>query len=140
MNESPSWWYRVIMLLDRGLDVEIVQRKLGADITGEYDDATAGLVRGLQKAAGLPATGEVDEDTAAEIGESARAGLPPLWYHRPLHLWNEGDDVRQLREAMRAPDGSVFDRCLERLVRRLQSANNLPLTGVVDEATVLAVK
>ena len=123
MSTSPAWFHRTIALGDVGEDVLIVQKKLGAGLTGVFDDATAARVRGLEKTMGRrKQRGTVDEAVAAELGEKATAGQVPDWYGTP----QQEQRLRViLKLSMLEPIGDG--------VRRFQSANGLPLTGVVDE-------
>lgn len=114
---SPSWFWRDLELGDTGDDVRVVQRRLQATVTGEYGDDTAARVRGVQRRHGLPQTGAVDLDTANAIGEKESAGQLPSWWGSP-----EQDEIVML---------IVGD---DNAVRRLQSAEGLPTTGIVDEA------
>lgn len=123
LRSTPAWFYRDIDLGDTGDDVLIVQKKLGAGLTGVFDDATAARVRGLEKIMGRrKQTGRVDETVAAELGEKPTAGQVPDWY---------GTDAQdqKVRDILRL---SMLEPINEG-VRRFQSANGLPLTGEVDE-------
>lgn len=138
---TPRWYHRDLEDGFTGLDVEVVQRKVGAPVTRTYDADTATRVRGLQRLKGLPMTGTVDEGTADALGESARDGMGPEWFTRTLRLWDEGDDVRSLRSALGFTDtDNRYDPDTEAAVRRHQSANDLPLTGEVDLDTILTLK
>lgn len=127
-----SWFRRDLEAGDSGPDVEVVQRRLGAAVTGLFDAETVSYVRGLQRMKGLPVTGEVDERTADVIGEPARAGLLPTWFNRSLTRGDSGEDVAALRRYL-GLSGSSFDHELELAVRRFQSEHMLHPTGVFDE-------
>lgn len=131
----PRWFRRVLALGDRGADVAAVQRLLGAAADGVFDEELEARVRGVQRKAKREVTGVVDEDTAGVLGEVAESALRPEWFERPLGLWAAGDDVRRLRCALDLGDGDDrFTPDVEAAVRRLQSANGLPLSGEVGEA------
>lgn len=122
-TEPPAWYHRELSLGDEGEDVLIVQKKLGAGLTGVYDDATAARVRGLEKTMGRrKQRGTVDETVAAELGEKATVGQVPDWYGTP-------QQEQRLRVILKL---SMLEP-IEDGVRRFQSANGLPLTGEVDE-------
>lgn len=134
---TPSWWHREIGVGDRGHDVQIVRRLIAAPPSDTYDEEDAVAVRGTQNKNGLPVTGTVDEKTAEALGEPADAGLLPTWFTRTLALWEMGPDVRRVRELLDLPDDDRYDPDAEAAVRRLQSANGLPLTGELGEAEAL---
>lgn len=138
---TPRWWRRDITLGDEGDDVLIVQRKLGAPMTGAYDDETAARVRGVQKTMGRKKQdGVVDAATAEELGEKADAGQAPEWYEKDCGPGCSGPCVAKVRILLGQPNLPVyFDKDLEAAVRRFQSANGLELTGVVDAATATAL-
>ena len=115
---TPAWYYRHLVEDDQGDDVLIVQRKIGAPMTGVLDTTTMSRVRGLQRAHGLPETGEVGGRTAWLIGDKASAGLPPEWF-------SAGNPP----PGMRDPDA----------VRRFQSSVGLQPTGVIDRDTAVAL-
>lgn len=134
---TPSWWRREIDVGDRGRDVEIVRRLISAPPSDTFEEDDAVDIRGIQKRNDLPVTGTVDEQTAEVLGEPADAGQLPTWFTRPLALWAEGPDVRRLRELLELSDDDRYDPDAEAAVRRLQSANGLPLTGELGEAEAL---
>ena len=135
---TVSWYRRELDLGATGEDVRIVQRRLGAPVTGIYDEDTMAYVRGLQRLKGLPMSGKTDNATADAVGEKARAGMLPEWYSRPLHMWDEGDDVRELRLALGFTNGdNRYDPDLELAVRRFQSEHELTPSGRIDEETAL---
>lgn len=130
---TPGWYRRPLVRGDYGPDVEVLQRRLGLDDTGVLDERTIVYIRGLQRIRNLPVTGEVDDATAVAIGESARAGLPPLWFTRPLSLGDAGADVFALRMVLDIPASWEFDEETEAAIRRLQSKNRLTPDGVLTE-------
>lgn len=121
---------------DVGIDVQHAQVLLGLVPDGTYDQTTAALVRGLQLREGLPVSGKIDKRTAEKLGDRATAGLRPEWHTRDIALWEIGPDVRRANELLDRPaEGDVYTPEVEAAVLRLQSANGLPLTGVLDAAT-----
>ena len=137
---APRWFTREITLGDEGADVLIVQRKVDAPMSGKYDDETAARVRGVQKKKGLQQSGKVDEATATELGEKASAGQTPVWFDGDCRPGCSGPCVAQVRILLGQPNLPVdFDRDLEDAVRRFQSANELDVTGVVDEQTAVVL-
>lgn len=136
---TPDWWHRTLGVGDTGRDVQILRRLLSAPSGDIFEEEDAVAVRGIQKKNKLPVTGEVDEATAEVLGEPADKGLMPTWYTRRIALWEHGPDVRRVRELLYLPDDDRFDPDAEAAVRRLQSANALPLTGEIgeDEALLL---
>lgn len=133
---TPRWWYRDITLGDEGDDVLIVQRKVGAPMTGEYDGETAARVRGVQKKGKRKETGVVDQKTAEDLGPKADEGLVPEWFDGECAPGCSCPAVAQVRILLRQPNlPAYFDKDLEDAVRRFQSANGLDTTGVVDGAT-----
>ncbi len=135
----PSWYSRPLSIGDEGRDVEVVQRKLGARISGVYQEDTARRVRGVQRKMGLLESGEVDTETAEAIGERADVGLPPEWFTRTLRLNDIGEDVAQLRDLLGLVPGALFTHEVEDAVRRFQSSRQITPTGVVDTALILSL-
>lgn len=130
---TPLWYHRPLMGGERGRDVDIVQRKLGAPATGVYDDETRQLVRGLQEVNHLMPTGWVDEHVAAILGEAADHKLTPEWFTRTLRPGDRGQDVAALRERLGLVPSPSFDDETRRAVLRFQSAHDMKLTGIVNE-------
>ena len=128
---APKWFRRSLVSGEIGRDVEVVARKLGG-ASGVYDDQLIARVRGYQFATGLEVDGIVGPLTAGALGEAADSHLPPVWFTRDLSLGMTGHDVGLLRFNLDLPDGSIFDPDTKRAVLRFQSANRLPLSGVVD--------
>lgn len=123
---TPSWFHRDIYPGDTGADVLSVQRLVGASKTGEMDEDTTALVRGVQRATESQITGVVDHATALAIGELSTFGLVPEWF--------AAGDWSQLPRLLRCRDWDV-----ENAVRRFQSHHHIYPTGVVDEATAIAL-
>jgi peptidoglycan hydrolase-like protein with peptidoglycan-binding domain len=134
---TPSWWHREIFVGDQGRDVEIVRRLIAAPPNDTFEEADAVDIRGIQKTNDLPTTGTVDAATAEVLGEPADADQLPTWFTRPITLWETGPDVRRARELLYLPSDDRFDPDAEAAVRRLQSANGLPLTGEIGETEAL---
>jgi murein L,D-transpeptidase YcbB/YkuD len=134
----PSWYKRIVDVGMTGPDVDIVRRKLGLG-PGPYDSTTERMVASLARSKKIASNGEVNKEVAEHLGPSAAeaAGLGPGWYTRPIEqMFQEGEDVRALRERLGLGDyDNRFDADAEAAVRRIQSANDLPVTGLVDEAT-----
>lgn len=107
-----------------GGDVAQVQRRLGFVPHGIYDEETAEAVRVFQLERGLRATAIVDEPTWLALEGLVTDGQVPAWF-------TEG----RLDEAERRLGEPVTDPAL----RRYQSARGIPLTGVLDEATAVAL-
>lgn len=136
---TPLWYVRPLTGGEFGPDVNVVNRKLGV-VAFDYGEDTQAYVRGLQHQHGLTVTGCVDEATACLLGEAADADLPPEWFTRDLEPGLAGEDVTALRKRLGVAAGAVFDDELRRAVLRFQSANRLPLTGIVDEAMTLLLR
>ena len=134
---GPAWFTRDIQLGDEGQDVLIVQRKVDAPMTGTYDQDTAARVRGVQKTMGHIQDGVVDAETAAELGEKPGAGQRPEWFGcDEVKAGCACPAVAKVRILLGQPNLPVyFDKDLEDAVRRYQSAEGLPVTGVVDLET-----
>ena len=139
---TPTWYKRELEDGMSGLDVTSVQRKVGADLTGIYDEDTSRRVRGVQLSSGLSVNGRVDEATASRLGERADHGQTPEWFHRTMRLGDSGRDVLYLRYllGLTATDESLdcYDPVCEAAVRREQSARRITPTGEVDASFVLA--
>ena len=97
-----------------------MQRVLTLPVTGAFGPDENARVLGFQLARGLPRTGLVDERTAEAIGEAATFGLVPSWY----------PDLDVAVEILGCELTDTADA-----IRRFQSANHLPVTGELDEAT-----
>ena len=132
----PRWFRRTLVDGEVGPDVQVVARKLGG-MSVRYDSELIARVRGYQHMTGLEMDGIVGPLTAGALGEAADAHLPPHWFTRDLSLGMTGEDVDLLRFNLDLPDGDVFDVDTHRAVLRYQSANRLPLSGVVDSRMAL---
>lgn len=135
---TPSWFTRELAEGDTGRDVGVVQRLLGLRISGEWGDHTTVAVRGAQAAAQLPTTGIVDDATATMLGEQATHGLTPTWFTKPVHPGSDDIAVSIVASALGLNPASTALEWAS-AVRRLQSANGLALTGVVDIATATTI-
>jgi len=85
--------------------------------------------------AGKKVTGNVDKETANVIGETA--DVNPDWFTSPIDsMFREGEDVRMARGLLGLGlRDNRWDPDAEAACRRYQSAEGLPVTGFVDEAT-----
>ena len=138
--DTPSWFTRELVEGDEGPDVLIVQRKLGAPMTGVMDQATTTRVRGFQKKHGLEETGTVTKKTAAKAGEKAAKGQAPEWYERALSEGDTGEDVSALRATIGQPNvPNYYDNTLADAVRRFQAEVGIKPTGKFDKATAVAL-
>lgn len=134
MSTPPLWFKRIIVLGDYGPDVIVIKRKLGLTPEGVYDRTTRALVMGMAKRSNVSTEGEVNGDVAVALGPAADDGIPPEWFKRELRHFDAGDDVRSLNKALGLdPGDDRFREETEAAVRRLQSANGLEPTGLVDE-------
>lgn len=136
---TPTWFTHPLDEGDEGDDVAIVQRKLGAPMSGVMDLTTMALIRGYQRAHGLEQTGMVDALTAEHLGEKASAGTPPRWFRGPLALGSQGLDVGALALTLGLPLTPTFDATLTVAVRRFQASVGLPKTGELDLETAIAL-
>lgn len=136
---TPRWWPGEHYYEQDGDWLRVVQRKIGAPLTGRYDDETEARIRGVQMAHDIEPTGKVDEETAEVLGEPADAHLPPEWYQGELQLWDHSRSVWAVRCRLGLPvkRDDRFDPDVESAVRRFQSGHGLPVTGVVDETTAI---
>lgn len=135
----PRWYTRPLTLGDRGEDVAIVQRKVGAPVTGVYDEETAARIRGVQMSNDFEPSEYLEEEVAELLGESATQGLVPEWYAGELNLNDHSPAVCAVRCRLGVPNKQHdrYDADVEAAVRRFQSGHGLPVTGVVDEATAI---
>jgi peptidoglycan hydrolase-like protein with peptidoglycan-binding domain len=130
------WFQRTIFSGDFGEDVRVVQRKLGMEPTGWYDNSTRERVIGMARKNGIETNGEVNADVAGALGESEAnaSGLAPQWFERELSKGDEGKDVAWLRGRLGLDrESGVFDEETADGVRRFQSYHRLTPTGRVDE-------
>lgn len=67
LSDYNNWFQRILTVGSTGVDVELVQQRLNARVTGTYDRETKALVCGLQEKRSLPVTGMVDVVTASRI-------------------------------------------------------------------------
>lgn len=109
-------------------EAALVQRRLGIPANGYYDELTYSAVRGFQAKHGLQATGEVDHPTWLALEATVREGLLPSWYGTDLQ-------VVQARKRLGLHCGDSLGTAL----RQYQSARGLPITGLLDEATAVAL-
>lgn len=63
----------------------------------------------------------------------------------PLHYGNRGTDVRDVQHAMnilgnRLTENGYFDRTLENTIKKFQSNRGMPVTGIVDAATLAKIR
>ena len=138
--DAPSWFTREIVEGDEGPDVLIVQRKLGARMTGVMDQQTMTRVRGFQKKHGLEETGTMTRKTAKKAGEKAAKGQAPEWFDRPLTEGDTGEDVSALRATIGQPDlPNYYDNILADAVRRFQAEVGIKPSGKLDKATAVAL-
>lgn len=137
---EPAWYHREIVEGDTGDDVLIVQRKLGAPMTGVWDQPTMTRVRGFQKKHTLEETGTMTKKTAAKVGDKASKGSAPEWFERDLEEGDTGLDVSALRIAVGQPNlPDYYDNALADAVRRFQASVGVKPTGKVNKATAVAL-
>ena len=116
----------------------------GAD--GIYGPYTAAAVATYQSRRGLPATGAVDDATAAAMGLCTTTTPPAPVAWTPISVGARGGPVSAIQRAVinagiylvGGADG-YYGPYSAAAVQRYQSARGLPATGVVDEATAVAM-
>ena len=116
----------------------------GAD--GIYGPYTAAAVATYQSRRGLPASGAVDDATAAAMGLCTTATPPAPVAWTPISVGARGGPVSAIQRAVinagiylvGGADG-YYGPYSAAAVQRYQSARGLPATGVVDEATAIAM-
>ena len=137
---DPAWFTRELDEGDRGEDVLIVQRKLGAPMTGVMDASTMARIRGFQKKHGLEETGTMTKKTARKVGDKASKGQAPEWFDHEMSEGCAGEDVSALRIALGQPNlPDYFDNSLADAVRRFQAEVGIKPTGVVNKTTAVAL-
>jgi peptidoglycan hydrolase-like protein with peptidoglycan-binding domain len=132
----------VLQIGDRGDRVLELQRLLTATgqnpgpLDGVFGSRTAAAVTAFQQSAALPLTGKVDQVTWDRL-----AGGVVL-----LRIGSTGNDVLEVQTRLaaigyppRGTDGK-FGQLTEAAVRAFQGAVSLPVTGVVDLATLGALR
>lgn len=130
----PSWYRRPFGVGAEGPDVRIVLRKLGLDPEGPFDELAVTRVKGIARRMGMfEHDGVVDATIASALGEAATAALVPDWF--TIGPGDEGSIVARARRLLDVGEGSAYTEEMEAAVRRLQSANRLAPTGVIDAVT-----
>jgi peptidoglycan hydrolase-like protein with peptidoglycan-binding domain len=123
----------------RGAAVRALQRALGIrTVDGVYGAATKRTVAAFQRTRHLPATGNVGRRT----WDAAEAVAYPLLPYRRTQL-RQGSTGRAVTVLQRALGGSADGRFAASTTDRLRHAQRrakLPVTGVTDLATWLAVE
>jgi len=134
--------------------VTAVQRALGVDADGQFGAATAAALTAFRAAHGLPVGTTVDAATwrallAAAAAPPTQAGAlrpppPPagpltLYRAQTLHYGSTGAAVRALQVALHVTPSGWFGPLTQAAVSRVQAAHHLPVTGIVDAATWLAL-
>ena len=145
--------------------VKLLQQRLGSlPTTGYYGSMTTARVMEFQRAAGLPATGTADVKTQTTLarsgwptkstttpgtGTSVKPGTSTVKTSTPLTAYlgvrlahgSRGAAVSELQRTLGGlPVTGYFGDLTRQAVRNLQSRAGLPVTGVVDRATWLAVE
>jgi peptidoglycan hydrolase-like protein with peptidoglycan-binding domain len=118
--------------------------KGGAD--GVFGTNTAAAVSAFQQARGLPVTGAIDAATAAALAapNSPTAAVSPLL---GLKAGSLGTSVQQLQQSLMAAgvtvrggaDG-IFGPATSQALKEFQTSQGITASGVVDDATVAALK
>ncbi len=124
---------------DTGDGVRAVQTLLAAvgqspgPIDGIFGPMTEAAVEAFQNSENLDVTGVVDQAT----WDALVAALPEVLMERG----DSGDEVRALQQLLAdaghdpGPIDGIFGQMTESAVEAFQSANSLPVTGLVDQAT-----
>jgi peptidoglycan hydrolase-like protein with peptidoglycan-binding domain len=123
----------------------------GAD--GSFGPATQSALTQYQQAAGIAASGEVDQATASALasgqpvngGNGGNGGTPTGL--AGLKAGSLGDAVKQLQQQLiaagitvRGGADGIFGPATAQALKAFQNAQGLQATGVVDDATVAALK
>ena len=149
----PTSGCRTSALGSRGEAVVLAQRSVmndgiylrgGAD--GIYGPYTAAAVATYQSRRSLPASGAVDDATAAAMGLCTTTTPPTPVAWTPISVGARGGPVSAIQRAVinagiylvGGADG-YYGPYSAAAVQRYQSARGLPATGVVDEATAIAM-
>ena len=105
-------------------EVRQAQKRLGLLPTGSVDNDLHSAVRTFQRDRGLLVDGDLNESTMRALEATVRDGLVPAWFGQP---------TQSVVVAL------ILGASDKDTVRRYQSARGLPVTGVVDEATAVAM-
>jgi peptidoglycan endopeptidase LytE len=118
---------RIKVSEDRIREVQQALEGKGYDvgkIDGEFGSKTERALRKFQKAQRLPVTGQIDRATLARLRDQIRA------VQRALR--RKGYDIKTI-------DGT-FGEKTERALRKFQKAQNLPVTGLLDDRSLTALQ
>ena len=119
---------------------------------GSFGPMTDAAVRAFQGAKGLTVDGIVGQQTWGALGGAVAPPPPPpppaplTLGARMLQVGDQGDDVRQLQDALRAngfdpgPSDGIFGPGTDAAVRAFQAAHGLAVDGVVGPQTVGALQ
>lgn len=141
----------VIKRGDTGAAVEDVQERLvlvgfldKAQVTGEFDEATAQAVAAFAQSVGLAPTEEVAEKLwAALVDASYALGDRTLYLRMPYF---HGHDVRELQQVLAVlgfacgPEDGIFGAFTELALRKFQTSLGLPSDGIAGAYTYAALR
>ena len=94
------------------------------DVDGKIGSKTERALRAFQKSQRLPVTGQIDRATLARLRDQIRAVQRALL--------RKGYDISAI-------DGTFGDKT-ERALRKFQKAQGLPVTGLLDDRSLAALK
>lgn len=130
-----------------GSAVTAVQRRLtaigyGVQTTGRFGPTTEGVVKRFQAENGVAQTGRVGPTTLAALGAAEFAAV--VAGRSSFGRGDDGDGVRRVQQALTAAGFGVaatgtFGPTTEGVVKQLQQARGLPVTGRVDATTMAAM-
>ena len=130
-----------------GSAVTAVQRRLtaigyGVQTTGRFGPTTEGVVKRFQAENGVAQTGKVGPTTLAALGAAEFAAV--VAGRLSFGRGDDGDGVRRAQQALTAAGFGVaatgiFGPTTEGVVKQLQQARGLPVTGRIDVATMAAM-
>jgi len=128
-----------------GEAVKQVQEALGVPADGLFGEQTEAAVKKFQTAQDLPVDGVVGPRTRAKLFPAKETPKPEAAKPEPekkesaekpwLRHGASGEHVKELQQALGIFVDGVFGRFTDRAVREFQSANDLPVDGVVGPRT-----
>jgi len=123
-----------------GEQVKQVQQALGIQADGWFGAQTEEAVKKYQTAQGLPVDGIVGPRTWAKLfpsdkEEPASEEKSGRWGRRWITRGSDGEQVKQVQQALGIQADGRFGSQTEEAVKKYQTAQNLPVDGIVGPRT-----
>lgn len=145
---SSNWEKLISKINEAGIETKTFEDRLKETVSAHGLDVDA-LIEQYGSLEKVFRSGAVSTDILKEAVDSLRSGIVDLsGVSRELGMWSTGDDVKKVQEALQnlgldigktGVDG-ILGPATQAAIKAFQELHNIEPTGIIDEATLNALK